>query len=317
MAITQYQCTICKRVRDVAETDKTLTLTTMCTITQGCRGSLIKFRRLPNTTRESTPRAVDSLVDWQQRNVLWDHTQRIAAAKWRIAHPINVPFTAIVVVEEDGAERQLERDEFDLQFTDQNLATLTFDSAKIGTAQFVARNGSRTKVYEAPSEEELVQVSHDSRLIFFDSSSQLDAGTSTLRVELVLPDGTAYQGDQTISTDGLERTPWHIKGVLFNDIAEMKVLCLHLEALFIVPAIGTIPDGSRLNILQLYGRRPRRHELMLGLAHDPNRVDPFNRNKMQMVDTSRLVGGIVIRNGEAYVYESNVETITPPLRMIP
>lgn len=316
MATTQYQCTVCKRTRQTVDNDKGLTITTKCTITQGCRGSLIVVKRLPNSSREMKPDAVDNLVDWQQRNILHTHTQTITALKWRFAHPLNVPFIVDVLVRTETGERELKHDEFEVDYTEQNLVTVTFPEMCRGTAQLLARNGSKRKVYEAVNDDEIVQITRDGRLIFLDSTSDLTAGTAVLQVELVSPDGTAYQGDQLITIDGLSRTSWQTRGVMFNDIAQMKVFNLRLNELFIVPAIGTIPDGSRLNVLQVFGRAPKRHEVLLALVHDATRTDPFNRDKAHVVDVSTLANGIILRRGEAFVYRSDIETISPPLRIL-
>lgn len=316
MATTQYQCTVCKRSRETVDNDKGLTITTKCTITQGCRGSLIVVKRLPNSNRERKPDTVDNLVDWQQRNILHTHTQTITAVKWRFAHPINVPFIVDVVVRTTTGERSLEHSEFQVEYTEQNLVTLTFSEPVRGTAQLVARNGSKRKVYEAVNDDEIVQITRDGRLIFLDSTSDLTAGTAVLQLQLVTPDGTSYDGDQLITIDGLSRTSWQTRGVMFNDIAQMKVFNMRINELFIVPAIGTIPDGSRLNVLQVFGREPRRHEVLLALVHDVNRTDPFNRDKARVVDVSVLPNGIILRRGEAFVYRSDIETISPPLRIL-
>lgn len=316
MAVTQYKCTICKRVRDILDSDKSLTITTSCTITQGCRGSLVVVTRLPYTTRENTTPVEDNLTDWQQRNVLWNHEQRIASTKWRIAHALNVPFVVDVLVRDGTGTHELSHDQFDIDLTEQNLVTLTFLVPQRGMAQLIARNGSKRRVYRNIDEDQIVQVSQSGRLVIFDATTSIQSGIATYSVELVTPDGTVYEGNQNVTSDGLQRTSWNTNSILFNDITQMRVLTLSIGDIFITPAIGTIPDGSRLNITKVFGRDIQRHEILLGLSRTVEKISPFNRAKDLAVDVSTLSGGIIIRQGEAYVYQSDVEKISPPIRVL-
>ena len=255
-------------------------------------------------------------MDWQQRNVLWNHTQKISAVKWRIPHTLNVPFTIDVSIKENGVDRELTHDQFEVENTEQNLATVTFDQPHRGIAQLIARNGSKHKVFDAPTEDQIVQVSQHGRLIILDASSALTSGTATLKIQLISPDGTVYAGDQTITVDGLDRTSWSVPGVLYNDISQMKVFNLRLADLFITPAIGALPDGMRLVITEVFGHAPRRHEIMIAMTHDASRNDPFNRVKDKLVDVSNLKSGLIIRKNEVYVYHSDIELVSPPLRVL-
>lgn len=316
MATTEYQCTICKRFREIVDNDRGLTVTTKCTITQACRGSLVVTKRLLSTFRETKPATKESLVDWQQRNVLWDHTQKISSAKWRIPHTLNVPFTVDVSIRDGLNVRELTHTEFEVENTEQNLATITFAQPHRGVAQLIARNGSKHKVFDTPTEDQIVQVSQHGRLIILDASSPLTSGTATVKIQLISPDGTVYTGDQTITIDGLDRTSWSVPGVLYNDISEMKVFNLRLADLFITPAIGALPDGMRLVITEVFGRAPKRHEIMVAMTYDASRNDPFNRVKDKLVDVSSLKSGLIIRKNEVYVYHSDIELVSPPLRIL-
>ncbi len=96
----------------------------------------------------------------------------------------------------------------------------------------------------------------------------------------------------------------------------MRVFTLALGDIFIVPAIGTIPDGSRLNIISVFGRPLKRHEVLIATVRDVTKWTPFNRNKDMIADVSFLKNGIVLRGGEAFVYTSDTEAAVPPLRIL-
>jgi hypothetical protein len=312
MAATRYQCTICKRERDILDNNRGVTLTTKCTITQGCRGSLIASKRLPGSTREEKAPPVSNLTDWEQRNVLHTHTQLIKSKQWRISHTINVPVAIDIVA--NGVE--VAPTDYTLDTNGQNLITVTFAVASSGTAQLIARNGSKRRVYEEVDTTQLIQVSYDGRLILLDSTSELPAGTATLAMEVVTPDSQVYSGDQTITIDGLSRTPWTCRGALVNDITNHKTFNVALPNLFVVPTIGVIPDGSQILITQVQGRAPKRLELLVALCHLPTRTDAFNKRKDAVIDVFKLTRGLIYQRGELYAYESDIETLTPPLRVI-
>lgn len=317
MSVTQYQCTICRRIRDVVDTNTSITITTRCTITQGCRGVLLSINKLPFTNRETSPPIMEGVTDWQQRNILWTHEQRIATTKWRIVHTLNVPFVVDVMVRDSESNLvSLSHDQFQVDVTEQNLVSVSFDSPQRGIVQLIARNGSKQRVYESVDESEMVRVSQNGKLTIFDASSRLDSGTATIGVQVITPDGTTYDGEQTITTEGLERTTWNVAGVIYNGIIQMKAFTLSLSNIFIVPVIGVIPDGSRLRFVEIFGRNIKRHEIVLGLVHDYSKFDVFNCDKDRTIDVSRLLGGIIVRSGEAYVEASDVEATVPPLRVI-
>lgn len=312
MAATRYQCTVCKRERDILDNNRGIIATTRCTITQGCRGSLIVTKKLPLTTREQKADPVGDLIDWEPRNVLYTHTQLIRSKKWRIPHSINVPVSIDVIA--GGVE--MASTAYTVDVEDQNLLTITFPTATSGTAQLIARNGTKRRVYESFDSTQLVQVSFAGRLILLDSTAELDAGTATLGLTIVTPDSQVYEGDQTITIDGLSKTPWNCRGALVGDITSHKVFNVALTDLFIVPSIGIIPDGSQIIVSQLQGRAPKRLELFVGLTHVTNRNTSFNKRKDAAIDITKLARGLIFQRGELYAYSSDIEEMSPPLRVL-
>lgn len=313
MAATRYQCTTCKREREILDTPTSFAMTSFCSITSGCRGKLTPIERLPTTTRESSPPVVGNLDDWEPRTALHTHEQPIRATKWRIIHPINVPVVVDVVA--DGVE--LDHDQYEVEYTTQNLITLTFATAVAGVAQLFPRNGTKRRTYDSPTEATLVQVSTNGRIVLLDATSLPDAGTATVEMSITLPSGQTYQGAQLITIDGLSRTSWNVGLVLSNDISTHRVFNLAAPTLFTEQSIGPLPDGSRLEITLIRGLPPVRGDMLIALTYDPLTASPTNRDKQRIVDVARLQStGIVYQRGEFFVFDTTIEAIQPALRIL-
>lgn len=144
MAVVVYQCDTCKRETYRQQNRKGLDVISRCIITNGCRGKLNLQEVKPSyAIGHSTP-AVIGLVDWSARKVLFTFNQGFLKKTWEIHHNLNnQPSLSVFVYRDPNDLTSLMKVEPEtIEYTTNDVVTLTFKTACTGVVQCQARSAS-------------------------------------------------------------------------------------------------------------------------------------------------------------------------------
>lgn len=122
-----------------------------CTITEGCKGELIKKATKPDHAigRPTLPEA--GIKDWERRRVLHDHVQDFVDSEWVIQHNLGShPVTNVFVDHEDdqGIKSLVEYSNFELTHVTRDVLKLNFPTVRSGRVQCIVRNTRDVAVEE-------------------------------------------------------------------------------------------------------------------------------------------------------------------------
>lgn len=172
MAVVVYRCDTCKREVELIRNIRGLETVQRCVITQGCRGKLYQSDLKEDYSRAAIPETVEGLDDWQQRRVLYNHTQTIESSRWTIQHNLGTFPSVIVFVDRPTIEDENNREEIipdDVVIVDSDTLQLRFTRPQSGIAQLVARASDpqllSPTVSVAVQVVEPTQISNDGRIV--------------------------------------------------------------------------------------------------------------------------------------------------------
>ncbi len=142
MAIVLYKCDVCKRNIELIQNKTGLETVQRCVITHGCRGKLYQEKVLQDFVRGSLPDDVSGLTNYQQRKVLYNHTQSIETNEWIVTHNLGTAPSVSVFVERPTSADPDNREEVtpdDIVIINSDIIKLVFSRPESGIAQLVAR----------------------------------------------------------------------------------------------------------------------------------------------------------------------------------
>ena len=143
MAITIYQCDKCSRTIELVESDQQLALVNKCVITKLCKGVLKKSgNRSTGIVGKPTP-IVEGLEDYEPKNRLYVHEQKLSTSIWRIKHGMKTNPSVYVyfnTVDSNGKRGylQLDSDQYVVNLIDNDTITIEFANNSIGVAHLIA-----------------------------------------------------------------------------------------------------------------------------------------------------------------------------------
>lgn len=137
--VIRYKCTVCKREKELPRNTKSVETIQRCTITQGCRGEMYQVAVLQDFVRGRTTPDAEGLDNWQQRKMLYNHTQKIPSNQWIINHGLGtIPNISTFVDLPDGTQEEIVPS--DIVNLNQDQTVVNFDINHTGIAQAVARS---------------------------------------------------------------------------------------------------------------------------------------------------------------------------------
>lgn len=154
MAVVEYQCSICKRTKDIVQNQQGLEWIGHCNITLGCRGVLYQTDVLPDYTRGIPTPDVVGLKNWVQRKVLFNFTQVVARTTWVIVHDLGTAPSVVVYVNQPtqtNPTAQVEILPTEIIYNTDNQLTLIFPTAYAGIAQCIARSSNPDLLQPRPT----------------------------------------------------------------------------------------------------------------------------------------------------------------------
>ena len=347
MAVVVYKCNVCKREIELQRNEKGLETTNHCIITHGCRGELYQVDLLVDFVRGSFPLDVAGLDNWQQRKVLYNHTQTIERMEWNIVHNLGT-FPSIQIFVNRPVEGDEDRIEEifadDTIIVDKNTLKLVFERAWSGKAQLIARSSDpqllQQRDFSTPTPEastEISQISNSAEITIatrivdpFVDNAESDPTNIVLELTYITPDGNSIPIEYTVdNTPNINNSPWRdfnrviIKGKVYS-VRSFNIL---------VPEI-TNPDPTVVNNSNFRITSIDRAPLLAGSPSVDTR--PLVANEMfillsttphanvdkitdRIIDATSVTAtsnpfALFYNLGEVYVDISIAQTIFPPVR---
>lgn len=155
-----YECDTCRKQIELSTNSKDITLLNRCVITQGCKGGL------HSTLSANNPQTT---VDYQSRNVLYEHQQLLPSDTWTITHHLKSdPITYVYQdqLDDNGNKIQvlLDPDDYQLYYIDHNTTTVVFNTAYSGVVHSLARSSTPVTEDESVATAEFTQATANSIL---------------------------------------------------------------------------------------------------------------------------------------------------------
>lgn len=144
MAVVVYQCDTCKRETYRQQNRKGLDVISRCIITNGCHGKLNLQEVKPSYAIGHATPPVIGLADWTARKVLFTYKQGFLKKTWEIQHNLNnQPSLSVYIYKDPNDLNSLVKvDPETIDYTTNDLVTLTFKTAVTGVVQCQARSAS-------------------------------------------------------------------------------------------------------------------------------------------------------------------------------
>ena len=335
MAIVTYKCDTCKREIELQRNIYGLETPQRCTITHGCRGKLYQLNLQRDFIRGKIPARVSGLDDWQQRKVLYDHSQAIERDEWNIEHNLGNSVSVSVFVDRPTEDDPTNRDEIepdDILIVSPDEITLVFSRPYSGIAKLVDRasdpqllNPTVTQQVEAAATQ---QISNLGEITIATRIATVGHKTDVgVQLTYNTPQQTVQVTDHIADDAPAIASPWSnfdkvvIKGSVytvrsFNAIvAQMATGVIGNGSTFRFTGIDEDGVGSPASTIGY--RAPVQDEVFLLLASSP--FTAVDKITTQVIDVSQITEDVnpfslAYDTGEFFANTSVLQTIYPPVR---
>jgi hypothetical protein len=253
MALILYKCDTCKREVGKPQNPKGLEIINRCVITLGCRGKLYQENVLEDFVRGELPADVIGLDSWQQRRMLYNHTQLKSESTWRIEHNLGtVPVVSIFVdspTSEDN-NNQIEVKPQDVIYVSSDITDIVFETPETGIAQLVARS-SDPQLFQ-PSEvvtavDTTTQVSSSGELTLATRVASSPPEKIHIQLMYTTPTGIEIPLTYTVDDSPAALSPWTSSNRVLIQGKLYKVRSFN--PIKLATQTGAIPDGSSVRFL--------------------------------------------------------------------
>ena len=160
-SIILCKCTVCKKTTEIVENIYGLTTIGTCTITNGCKGKLVKQTRNPTILASSGFVKVEdvSTTDYSHRRTFFQKEYALKSDAWLINHELGVEPAVYVYVNIEGELVQLSKKAYEIVPIDANTIQILFADSYSGLVQCLARSSVPYVPEALPPTDELKQVS--------------------------------------------------------------------------------------------------------------------------------------------------------------
>jgi hypothetical protein len=344
MAIVVYKCDTCKRDVELLRNIRGLETPQRCIVTLGCRGKLYQSHLHPDYTRASITDSVAGLDDWQQRRVLYNHTQTIENTSWTIVHNLGTYPYVSVFVNRPTSEDPNNQDEIipdNIEIVDNDTIVLHFSRGWAGVAQLVTRTTDpqlvqASRVVTSLPQATPLQISSNGYIVIATRLDKFGANPNT-NIDLVF---TSSAGSETKVTYGSTTTTtsavaWtgvsriSIKGKIFV-VRQFKALTADMSA-------GSILNGTRFrfkgfdfdgNLVNEWGVDPidsvgmstiSSDDIIVLLSRSPfDSVDRITSEYLDITSVTTTLNpfDMFYDSGEFFAFDDILKTTYPPIRSI-
>lgn len=332
MAVVVYKCDVCKRDLDTVRNIEGLERVDRCTITHGCRGKMYQKGLFPDYKRGQLPHEVIGLDDWQQRRVLYDHTQAIESDRWLIQHNLGTVPSISVFVDRPLVDDADNRDEIipeDVQIVTSDVMILVFARPYSGIAQLVARQSDPDLV--SPHIRDVVDATQTATQ--FSATGEVTIATRLVEgleppaINIQIAYQTTGGGEQLVSYTADDQpsiqSPWSDVDTV---VIRGKIYTIRsFNAIIAEMTTGAIGNGSTfrfvdIDVVGMAAFRPiERTEILLMLATSP--YDTVDKVTNKFIDVSDVTAtenpfGFIYDTGELYALDTIVRPLFPPIHSI-
>jgi len=330
MAVVVYRCDVCKREIELERNIRSLETIGRCIITSGCRGSLYQIKIFPDFTRARLPDSVTGLEDWQQRRVLYNHTQAIERDEWNITHNLgSFPIVSVYVNRptQDDPDHMEEVTPTDVQIVSEDVVILQFERPYSGIAQLVGRQSDpdllQPTVRTATTVVQPLQISNNGEITIATLVNTFPNALVGLQVQYNTPTNTQELVEYTVDDQPSILSPWvdFDKAVIRGKVYTIR----SFQALVPRMTDGTIESGSTFQFLGVdasgtdsFATIQQRNVLIL-LASDPyEAVDKIRNQYIDVTDVSEEQNpfSFYFDSGEFFAQQSIARNVYPLIQPV-
>jgi hypothetical protein len=327
MALVLYKCDVCKRDITFPRNPKGLETIGRCTVTLGCRGKLYQEDLLEDFVRGTLPADVVGLDNWQQRRVVYDHTQQQTQVTWIINHGLGtfpVVSTFVEIPTPEDPTRLVEVTPIDIIAIDDDTIKVTFPVAYSGVAQLVARSSDSqlfTPTVNVTVDDSFTQVTASSTMTIATVATE-----TNIRVffNYITPVGGTVPVSLIVDDVPGALSPWVSSDRVLIQGRIFTVRSFDSNSLAV--ASGLVPDGSRIvfNGIQTdinipIPIVPSTKQVYMLLADAPY-GDPDRRfdSVVDMFDVSKQasVNSMVLSSLDTVITPSTLTSVHPLIRSL-
>jgi len=331
MPIVLYKCDVCKRDIELIQNKTGLETIQRCVITHGCRGKLYQEKVLQDFVRGSLPPDVSGLENYQQRKVLYNHTQSIETNEWLIQHNLGTAPSVSVFVDRPTSADEDNREEItpdDIVIVNTDIIRLVFSRPESGIAQLVARASDPTLLQPFVREAEVglvtSQVTANSEFTIATRTSAPLAEPTQIIVEITYTttDGISLAIPYAADDQPSVVSPW---STFDRIVINGKVYTVRSFNMVITQQVtGIITNGSTLRLTGVdtdgSGIRPVvANEMAFLLATTPyDIVDKITTQYIDGVDVAGTTNpfAFFFDTAEFFADETIIRDLHPPIRSI-
>lgn len=346
MAIILCKCTTCKKTTEIVENIYGITTIGSCTITEGCKGKLIRQDRNPAILASSGFVKVSEVTktDYSHRRTFFQKDFTLKTNAWIVKHELGTLPSVYVYKDIEGGQVQLKKKDFKVELIDANTIRVAFIDAITGTVQCVARSSVPYDPETKTEDVEQRQGSTNGVLTFAipryltqigplltptpTSEFPIDLCAVRIRIEVEIrkPNQEPEVCLETL-TDSIDiRSPWIGWRTLL--LEGRRDVCVRTIPILSMKVFGganktkyDIPDGTQVKIRRIeYGSAypepiPSRG-LSILLSKPPYEV--IDKDLDNIIDVGELLGDdlgtFIYRNGELFISEDAIESTYPQIQ---
>ena len=330
MALILYKCDTCKREVGKPQNPKGLEIINRCVITLGCRGKLYQENVLEDFIRGELPTDVVGLDNWQQRRVLYNHTQVKSESTWRIEHNLGtVPVVSVFVDSPtiEDADNRVEVKPQDVIYISSDVVDIVFETPETGIAQLVARSSDPQLLQSSAvvtEESTTTQISVSGELTLATRVANPSPDNIQIQLLFTTPTGIEVPLTYTIDNKADAPSPWVsssrvlIQGKLYR-VRSFNPITLASKS-------GSVPSGSTVKFLG-YNSDVNYNQItplsddevfILMASYPYAGVDVIKDRVVDANDlsTTSATKQMVYTSGELAVTASSLQTVHPTIRSI-
>lgn len=334
MAVVLYKCDTCKREIQKIRRPKGIEVASRCIITLGCRGKLYQLDLYPDFIRAELPAGVIGLTDYQQRKVVYNHTQTRASKRWTIEHNMGTAPVVSVFVSSPTLEDPTAMEEItpvDIVTINADITVIVFAESVSGVAQLVARSTDpqllTPTVNNISSSASVVQITANNTITVAtrvnpDGNEPPEVG---IQFKFTTPTGTDVIFTMTVGGDIIAGSPWSSSNRVLIRGKIYKVRAL--DPVSVAVLSGVVPSGSTFCITGIsLGDNPQSistiSQARVGfilLAEAPYaNIDKLNDSVVDFLDVSckSATQQIILQGLDLYATPESITNIHPPIRSL-
>lgn len=236
MSIITYKCDTCHRSVDVPQNKKGFEVYRNCIITLNCKGILSPTAVHSEYVRGNTTPVVANLTDWNQRLLLYKHTQQVSASVWKVTHNLNnIPDIKVFIY--DSNDNLIIFTNAIITYVNANTITIKLPLKYIGVVECIAKYSNFVERITDTVNTAMMQLSNNHHLTFAVSKQYISpvltlsiysAGVNAVTITLHIP-----------LTNNNALLPWGDVDTIYFNGKNYNVYTVDMSAIELITNIST------------------------------------------------------------------------------